>query len=425
MNNKKDMESLYFLLQDASDGICISDDKGKILYRNEAAKALACSAGEGADESQLFGLPLAAEVCSEEQHDSSYIKELPDGRTLSVYSVCIGADCENSCGNFIMSFLREAGLPEGDDINALQVYKGSAMAQVLSLATKLAKIDSPVLIAGESGTGKVMLAQYIHRSSAGRGGAFISFNCAAITGELLEEEFFGRAGSNGEMEKLGVIATAAGGTLFLDEIDALPIFIQTRLLYALHEKTYRPVGGRKGFPVECRIVAATDRDLNKMVANGEFREDLYYLIDVFEIKVPPIRERVMDIMPLIRYLAERYNKRYHLHRQITEAALEVLVEYSWPGNLREMDNTIERMIVMAPEDIIDVYHLPDNIRFQVVAESHTGKEQGSLDEAVEEVEGAIIRRAYEKYGSSYEVGRMLKISQSKASRLIRKYCTKK
>ena len=133
----------------------------------------------------------------------------------------------------------------------------------------------------------------------------------------------------------------------------------------------------------------------------------------------------MDIMPLIRYLAERYNQRYGLNRRITEGALDVLEKYSWPGNLREMDNTIERMIVMAPEDIIDVYHLPDNIRFQVVAEDSAKKELGSLDEALAEVESSIIRRAYEEYGSSYEVGRMLKISQSKASRLIRKYCTKK
>lgn len=425
MNKKKDAESLFALLDTAADGICLSDEKGNILYRNEIAASLACEGGKDTDEKTMFGLPLAAEACSEERHDSSYLKEMPDGRLLSVYSVCLDRGCESGCGRFIMSFLREVSGREEDDIKTLLVYKGSAMAHVLSTATKLAKIDSTVLITGESGTGKVMLAQYIHSSSPRSSGSFVSFNCAAMPAELLEEEFFGKVGINGEPEKLGIFAAAAGGTLFLDEIDALPNFIQTRLLYALHEKAYHPVGGRKGLPLECRIVVATDRDLPKLVAEGTFREDLFYLIDVFEIKVPPIRERVMDIMPLIRYLAERYNQRYGLNRRITEGALDVLEKYSWPGNLREMDNTIERMIVMAPEDIIDVYHLPDNIRFQVVAEDSAKKELGSLDEALAEVESTIIRRAYEEYGSSYEVGRMLKISQSKASRLIRKYCTKK
>lgn len=417
-------KQLFALAEELRDGICISDAEGHVIYQNKAAMALADPGATGSTEEARFGLPGAAEVCSVAGQDASYQKELSDGRLLSVYSRCLdfGGEEEN---RRILSFLREVDTGKEDDMNTLLVYKGSAMAHVLNHAVKLAKIDSPVLIAGESGTGKVMLGRYIHRNSTRSGGPFVCFNCAAMPEELLEEELFGRSGAKGEPEKQGIIATAAGGTLFLDEIDALPIFIQTRLLYTLHERSYHPVGGRKGLPVECRIVAATDRDLNKLVAEGGFREDFYYQIAVFEIKVPPIRERVMDILPLLRYLAERYNKRYGLQRQITEGALEVMAKYSWPGNLREMDNTIERMIVMAPEDIIDVYHLPDPIRFQVVAEGSRHREHGSLDEAVAEVESAIIRRAYEEYGSSYEVGRVLKISQSKASRLIRKYCAKK
>lgn len=425
---KKEIETenkLLHLLKKAKDGIYISNTKGTILYQNEAASAIADLSGKGNTEKEIFGLPEAATACSGMQHNAFYQKKLPDGRFVSTYSLCLNSTSEEENQHIFLSFLREIDADDDDDINTLQVYQGSAMAHVLNHAVKLAKINSPVLITGESGTGKIMLGKYIHRNSTQSGKPFVCFNCAAMPEELLEEEFFGRAGFTGEQEKPGIIATAANGTLFLDEIDALPIFIQTRLLYTLHEKSYHPVGGRKSLPVECRIIAATDRDLSTLVAEGTFREDFYYQIAVFEVKIPPIRERAMDIMPLLHYLAERYNKRYWLRRQITKAALDVMAKYSWPGNLREMDNTMERLIVMAPEDIIDVYHLPDHIRFRVMEESNNCKERSSLDEAIEEVEGAIIRRTYEEYGSSYEVGRILKISQSKASRLIRKYCAKK
>lgn len=424
---KKEIENRFLPSpEETQGGICISDAKGSVLYQNEAAAAIIEALKKECDEKAPFVLFKVSAGDFDSQNDVFYQTKSADGRLFSVYTHRLDSASENKEEQSVyVSFLREIDDDKDDDIHTLLVYKGSAMAHVLSHAVKLAKIDSPVLIAGESGTGKVMLGKYIHRSSGHSSGPFVCFNCAAMPEELLEEEIFGRAASGSEAEKPGILATAAGGTLFLDEIDALPIFIQTRLLYTLHEKSYHPMGGRKSLPLKCRIVAATDRNLTKLISEGTFREDFYYQIAVFEIKVPPIRERGMDIMPLLNYLAERYNKRYHLHRKITEAALDVMAKYSWPGNLREMDNTMEHIIVMAPEDIIDVYLLPDNIRFRVMAESSRPKEYGSLDEAMDEVEGAIIRRTYEEHGSSYEVGRVLKISQSKASRLIRKYCAKK
>ena len=425
MAKKTENETLLSRFDRAEDGICVTDRKGKVLYLNRAGRLLALSGKNGGEgnEADLFGTPPVAEMCDGRREAVSFLKEMKDGRILTVLSY--PAETEDEQG-LIISFLKVKKEAEyDDDENTLLIYKGSSMSQVFRMASKFANMDSTVLISGESGTGKVMLAQYIHRNSSRRNGAFVSLNCAAMPGELLEEEFFGKTGKNGEIEKPGMLSLAAGGTLFLDEIDALPLFIQTRLLYAFHEKVYHPVGGRSGIPVDCRIITATNRDLHKMVEEGDFREDLFYLIGVFEVTIPPIRERTMDIMPMIRYLSERYNRRYGLHRRITDGALEVLAEYSWPGNIREMDNTLERLIVMSPEDVIDVYHLPDHIRFQVVAENNPKKERGSLDEAVEEVERAIIRRAYEEYGSSYEVGRVLKISQSKANRLIRKYCPSK
>jgi transcriptional regulator with PAS, ATPase and Fis domain len=427
MADKKDMEALRWIADHAIDGVCICDHLGKIIYINEAAARFFGDQTDivGKDEAAYFGLPSAVEMCVDRRDMILFRKETPYGRILdaTVFPV-IG---ENDEVTYIIESFREKENADsaGDrDENILFVYKSSSMSHVMSHASRIAKIDSTVLINGESGTGKVMMGHYIHRYSERRNGAFVSLNCASMSGEQLAEELFGRVGTSGEAAKPGMIDLAAGGTLFLDEIDALPLSLQTRLLYDLHEHVYHPIGGRKAIPIDCRIIAATDRKLQELVAKGEFREDFFYMINVFEITIPPIRERTMDILPMISHLTEHYSRRYGLHRRISDAALVVLTQYYWPGNIREMDNTIERLVAMTPEDIIDTHHLPDHIRFQVVAENSTHEGRGSLDQALEEVEKDIILRCYEECGSSYEVARVLKISQSKASRLIRKYWPK-
>ena len=425
MTNKKDMEALSWLADHTADAVCVTDREGRIICLNAEAARLGnvgCDA-RGENETVYFGAPALAETCAEMGNMTLFRKETPAGRVLDVTAFALAG--KGKAPLYIVALFREreeVGTKADNDENILFIYKSSGMAHMMSLATKMAKIDSTVLINGESGTGKVMLARYIHHNSSRRGGAFVSLNCAAMSGELLEEELFGRAGGSGGRAKSGVIDMAAGGTLFLDEIDALPLFLQTRFLYDLHAHFYHPIGGRKAIPIDCRIVAATDRDLHQMVAKEEFREDLYYLINVFEVTIPPIRERTMDIKPMILHLVERYNRRYGLRRQLSEGALTVLTSYGWPGNIREMDNTIERLVAMAAEDLIDTHHLPDHIRFQAVADISVKKGKGSLDHALEELEKSIIRRSFEECGSSYEVARALSISQSKASRLIRKYC---
>lgn len=420
----KDKEALCWLADHAADGVCVCNVQGYIIYINAMAARFIGDQTDviGKDESAYFGVPTAVEMVADRRDMILFRKETPYGKTLdaTVFPV-IGEN--NEIAYIIESFREKEAVSGGgeENENILFVYKSSSMSHLMTHASRIAKIDSTVLINGESGTGKVMLGQYIHRYSDRRNGAFISVNCASMSEEQLAEELFGRAGGPGERIKPGMIDMAAGGTLFLDEIDALPLSLQTRFLYDLHEHVYHPIGGRKGIPIDCRIIAATDRNLSSLVAKGEFREDLYYLINVFEITLPPIRERTVDILPMISFLMERYSRRYGLHRRISDAACDVLTQYRWPGNIREMDNTIERLVAMAPEDLIDTHHLPDHIRFQVVAENSNKEGKGSLDQALEEVEKDIILRCYEECGSSYEVARVLKISQSKASRLIRKY----
>lgn len=309
----------------------------------------------------------------------------------------------------------------GSDI----IYKSKSMTNLMALARRVSEINSTVLILGESGTGKGVIAKYIHNSGSQKEGPFVSINCAAIPSELMESELFGYSagsftGASGK-GRIGLFELADGGTLFLDEIAEIPLHLQAKLLHALQEKVYFPVGGRKEKKVNCRILAATNKDLQSMVMKQAFRDDLYYRLNVFEITIPPLRERPEDISPLVSYLISRYNERYDLHRQISHRALDMLIKYPWPGNIREMENTLERLVVMSPDELIDIDHLPDSLRYESAAEMFPLLNKGSLDDALEEVERKIILQSYEKYGSSYEVARKLKISQSKASRLIRRY----
>ncbi|MEG1095821.1 MAG: sigma 54-interacting transcriptional regulator [Clostridiales bacterium] len=305
------------------------------------------------------------------------------------------------------------------------IYKSKCMTNLMTLAKRVAEINSTVLIQGESGTGKGVIAKYIHKQGCQKNGPFVSINCAAIPAELMESELFGYSagsftGASGK-GRIGLFELADEGTLFLDEIAEIPLHLQAKLLHALQEKVYFPVGGRKEKKVNCRILAATNKDLQNMVIKQTFRDDLYYRLNVFEITIPPLRDRVDDIVPLVHYLINKYNERYDLHRQVSHKVLDILMKYPWPGNVREMENTLERLVVMNPEDLIDIDDVPDSLKYESASEMYPFLNQGSLDEALEEVEKKIILQSYDKYGSSYEVAKKLKISQSKASRLIRRY----
>lgn len=423
MSVKKSLKEISALAEKSTAGICVSDEKGEVLFVNSVAASFTEYAPRdcvGKHESELFGMPAVKEICGSRRDAVTCPKNAPDGNVRMVSVIPL----ETENGSIIYySFLRTAE-EDSDELaeNPLLIYKGSGMSYLMAQASKLARIDATVLISGESGTGKVMMARYLHHSSKYFGGAFVSVNCAAMSGDRLEEELFGRK-TGDRIDRPGAISMASGGTLFLDEINAMPLFLQTKFLYALQEKRFHPLGSRIGEAVECRMIASTNRNLPQMIAAGEFREDLYYSLGVFELSIPPVRERKTDVIPLVRYLTERCNRRYGLNRRISSGAMEVFSLYSWPGNLREMENTVERLVVMCPEDVIDVYHLPDHIRFRVAAEKEAEGEHGSLDAAVSEVEKTIITKAYQKYKSSYEVARALKISQSKANRMIRKYCT--
>ncbi len=234
------------------------------------------------------------------------------------------------------------------------------MRVVEQLIEKVAPSMATVLISGESGTGKELVARRIHELS-GRPGPFVAVNCGAIPDALLESELFGheRGAFTGAVStRPGKFEQARGGTFFLDEIGDMPTIMQVKLLRVLEERVIERVGGAKRIPIDFRLVAATHRDLPARIADGKFREDLYYRLSVFPIDVPALRERPGDISPLIDEFARRFCKTESLRLRFSGHAMQILEQYAWPGNVRELANLIERLIVTRPNGDVDARHLP-------------------------------------------------------------------
>jgi two-component system response regulator HydG len=237
--------------------------------------------------------------------------------------------------------------------------------EVLELAETVATTDSTVLISGESGTGKEVVAHYIHELSERSEGPFLSINCGALPESLLESELFGHVKGSftgAVKDKDGLLVAAAGGTFFLDEIGEMSPSTQVRLLRAIQEREVIPVGATKAVPVEVRIIAATNRDLEEEITRGAFRSDLYYRLNVIQLHLPPLRERPEDVTLLASYFLEKLTNQDGRRVSLSEEALEVLNAYDWPGNVRELENALERAAVLCPGEVIGPEALPDRLR---------------------------------------------------------------
>ncbi len=241
------------------------------------------------------------------------------------------------------------------------IFRSEAMAHLLELARKVAPTSTTVLMYGETGTGKEVLARYLHKHSGRAEHPFLAINCAALPANLLESELFGHvkgAFTGADRDKKGLFVEAGQGTLFLDEVGELPLELQAKLLRALQEREVRPVGGSKYLPVKARIIAASNRDLKEMVRQGEFREDLYYRLAVIPIQIPPLRERRQDILPLARHFLARYHPG---SPGFAPEAVRLMEAYAWPGNVRELENAMEYAGVLAGEERIAPEHLPRSV----------------------------------------------------------------
>jgi len=259
-----------------------------------------------------------------------------------------------------------------------------AIMELRATINKLARSQAPVYISGESGVGKELVARLIHEQGPRSGGPFVPVNCGAIPSELMEGEFFGhKKGSftGAQADKDGLFQAANSGTLFLDEVAELPLHMQVKLLRVIQEKAVRPIGGRAEVPVDVRILSATHKNLAKLVESSHFRQDLYYRINVIELRVPPLRERLQDVSKLAGRVLERLAGEGESPARLTPEALSTLLEYSFPGNVRELENVLERAVALCEENTIK----PEDLRL-VTRSSFS--EQESSDAGVDESDGS-------------------------------------
>jgi PAS domain S-box-containing protein/TyrR family helix-turn-helix protein len=307
------------------------------------------------------------------------------------------------------------------------VVTSTRMRNLIDMVIRLATVDSTVLITGESGTGKELIAETIHSNSARKDKPLIKVNCGAIPENLLESELFGYesgAFTGAKKEgKPGVIKLAAGGTLFLDEIGEIPLNLQVKLLRFLQSKEFTRVGGESSITVDVRIVTATNRHLLEMVQQKQFREDLYYRLNVVPVQVPSLRERKEDIPALIAHFLQVFNRKYNMNKKISPGVVDNLMRYDWPGNVRELENLIERMVVITIKDIITTADLPSHLCDNTDLSSPYVMVSGivPLREAVESVEKQLLEKAYAKYRTTRQMAKELKVDASTVVRKAAKY----
>ncbi len=438
-------ETFARLIDNLHDEVIIYDNNYRMLYVNKA-----CERHYGFSQQEMIRMPFWDIIQKHNSWDRPilplvYEKKSPAKQVqktylgLEVLTIAIPMLDEKQNVEHVLLSIRdnfhegrilhpEKLIPEHEDSIYARpedlIYRSKIMEQTVDAARKVGTISAPCLLLGESGCGKSLLAKYIHSNGSRADKPFVVVNCAAIPQELFESELFGHvkgAFSGATHARGGLVAKAEGGTLFLDEISELPLPMQAKLLYAVQELEYRPVGSSTSVKADIRILTASNRNMDRMVESGAFRQDLFFRLNVFDIVIPPLRERPEDLVPLLHFFLNRYGKAHGKGKRLSSNAQKLLCQYSWPGNIRELAHLIERLVVTVEEETIRVVHLPLSLYKTTGNRTSPILSADSLDEAIEGVERQLIIDALAEHGSSRKVASALKISQSRASRLIRKY----
>lgn len=442
-------KALIMALESSYDGIHILDAEGNTLYINDA-----CTRIEGLTKEEAIGKNIRQLVEDGVYSDSVTLKILETKKPETIIQTVKN-------GNEILATGVPTFRPDGTidniivnsrditDLNNLKrelsarenelerlrleqrqfgnvIANSTAMKKVLGIALTVAKVDSTVLITGESGVGKGLLAQFIHDNSPRSKSHFIKIDCSSIPETLIESELFGyeKGAFTGAEKtgKIGLLEMANGGTVFLDEIGEMPLSMQPKLMRAIQDREIIPVGGKEVRKLDVRFISATNLDLVKMVNEKEFREDLYYRLNVVPINIPPLREREADILPLIKQMLGRINDRYELNKDFTVDVYNALLSYSWPGNVRQLENFIERIVVSTPNDLIEIGELSSEMFKGRSGEKFTiDVETKDYKTLLAEYDKYIINEMIKREGSIPKAAKKMKVDATTLRRKIEKY----
>ena len=451
------------ILEGSFDGILVTDAEGKVLYVNDSYERVAEIKRKDMEGKYMKDLinPVwmpnsVAYIVAEQKQPVSKRQIVKSGRHIMV----TGRPVLNQKGEIKKIVINARDITEIYDLTEelqrskemgkmyLESYSELAgeievkgkpdilavsqeMRDILSLAEKVANFQATVLIMGESGVGKEEVAKYIHNNSLRKEKPLITLNCGAIPSNLLESELFGyeKGAFTGAIQsgKEGLLESADGGTVFLDEIGETPLDFQVKLLRFLETKEVRRVGSLDTEHIDVRIIAATNRDLAQMVEEGSFREDLYYRLNVVQINVPPLRKRVDDITPLASLFLYKYNKLYNQEKLLTYEVIKELEKQPWEGNVRQLKNVIENMVVVSNNEYLQTEDLPwvtqeiKNPSRKLVRTVIEASEGMSMEEATEALEQLMLQKVKERCDTTREMAEILKINQSTVVRKLQKY----
>lgn len=309
------------------------------------------------------------------------------------------------------------------EIDSAVIARDATMEKIIQLVMRVASVKSSVLIQGEPGAGKGVIARLIHSYSPVKDQPFMKLDCGAITEKLLEAELFGRENGTTEGMRKGLFDLADGGTLFLDDIDELSLSLQSKLLAAIQAEKFTRTGGDEEIPIDVRVIAATNKDLEALVKEKRFREELYYRLNIIPINIPPLRKRRDDIYPLVMQNLKRVNEKYGLDKRIDPKAMDALIGYHWPGNVRELENIVERLVVTSPESVIDYVDIPFEIKNSQVDSLAFIEMDGtqSLADIVANFEKQVLMNAMEAGGDVADMAKKLKVDPTTIRRKFHKY----